>query len=228
MRPSDAVLTEICSSISGSGILGILVYGSLATDIYDPSSSDVDLISIAGVPRANRFMGVVQGIRVDVYTGSQAALERVFRRDARDNNNSVLYSFVRGRSLYDPRGIVFRLQTLATQIWHDGPAIPSLQEVNNLKNAMQNALMTADRLGLRANRSSEWREMAHIYSSRLLLECIYAYCRVYRLWASAIWEMLKWDDPRYCDILQILRLYLANPSLESRLEATKEIALACG
>jgi hypothetical protein len=228
MRPSDAVLIEICNSVSGSAILGIQVSGSFATDTYDPSSSDIDLISVAGVPRSDRFMGVTQGIRVDVYTGSQGDLERAFRRDARDNNNSLLYSFVRGRSLYDPQGIISHLKNLAVQIWHDGPASPSMEEASNLQNAMQKALVNAERLSLRAARSAEWREIAHIYSSKLLLECIFVYCRTHKLWASAIWEMLKWDDPRYCDVLQILRSYLANPSLESRLEATKEIALACG
>jgi predicted nucleotidyltransferase len=202
----------------------MLVYGSFATNSYEPSGSDIDLISIAEVPRSDRFMGVVQGIRVDVYTGTQADLERVFRRDARDNNNSLLYAFVRGRSLYDPQGIVSHLTNLATHIWHDGPASPSFEEAKNLQNAMQRALVNADRLELRANRSSEWREMAHIYSSKLFLECIYAYCRMHRLWASAIWEMLKWDDPRYCDVLQIIGSYLVNPSLKVRLEAAKEIA----
>jgi len=201
--------------------------GSFVTDTYDPSSSDIDLISVAEIPRSDRFMGVTQGIRVDVYTGIQADLERAFRRDARDNN-SVLYSFVRGRSLYDPQGIISHLKNLAAQIWHDGPASPDMEEEKNLQIAMQKALVNADRLSLRAARSAEWREMAHIYSSKLLLECIFVYCRIHKLWASAMWEMLKWDDPRYGDILRILRSYLANPSLESRLEATKEIALACG
>jgi len=216
MRPSDAVLIEICNSVFGSAILGILVSGSFVTDTYDPSSSDIDLISVAEIPRSDRFMGVTQGIRVDVYTGIQADLERAFRRDARDNN-SVLYSFVRGRSLYDPQGIISHLKNLAAQIWHDGPASPDMEEEKNLQIAMQKALVNADRLSLRAARSAEWREMAHIYSSKLLLECIFVYCRIHKLWASAMWEMLKWDDPRYGDILRILRSYLANPSLESRL-----------
>ena len=224
MRPSDDVLIEICSSVSGSRVLGILVCGSFATGTYDAGSSDIDLISIAGVARSGRFMGLVQGIRVDVYTGSQADLERALRRNARGNNNSLLYSFVRGRPLHDPQRMVSHLKRLAAQIWRDGPATPSLEEANNLKNAMQMTLVSANRLGLRADRSSEWRELAHIYSSKLLIECIDAYFRIHQLWASAIWEMLKWEDPRYCDILQIIRSYLTNPSLESRLEAAKEIA----
>jgi len=138
MRPSDAVLIEICNSVFGSAILGILVSGSFVTDTYDPSSSDIDLISVAEIPRSDRFMGVTQGIRVDVYTGIQADLERAFRRDARDNN-SVLYSFVRGRSLYDPQGIISHLKNLAAQIWHDGPASPDMEEEKNLQIAMQKA-----------------------------------------------------------------------------------------
>src|SRR5271166_2479310 len=224
MRPSDDVLVEISSSVSGSRALGVLVYGSFATDTYDPGSSDIDLISIAGVPRSGRFMGVVRGFRVDVYTGSQADLERALRRNTRGNNNSLLYSFVRGRSLYDPQGTVSGLKNLAAQIWRDGPAAAGLEEANNLQSAMQMTLMSADRLGLRTERSSDWREMAQIYSSKLFFQCIDAYWRIYRLWASAIWEMTKWDDPRYCDILRIVRSYLSNPSLESRLEATKDIA----
>jgi hypothetical protein len=182
------------------------------------------MILIAGVPRSGRFMGVVRGIRVDVYTSSQTELETALRRNTRGNNNSLLYSFVRGRSLSDPQGIVSHLKWLAAQIWREGPATPSLEETNKLKNAMQLSLVNADRLILRADRSSEWRELAHIYSSKLLIECIDTYFRIHQLWSSAIWEMLKWDDPRYCDILQIMRSYLTNPSLETRLKATKDIA----
>jgi hypothetical protein len=68
--------------------------------------------------------------------------------------------------------------------------------------------------------------MAVLHSGTVLVDSLFKYCRAKRLWASAVWEMLHWTDPKYHQILAILRRYLGNPSLESRLDAITAIAQA--
>jgi hypothetical protein len=211
--------------------LGVLLHGSFATGSSD-SNSDVDLICVTRSLQPRRIVHhFIDGREIGVFAGSRSQISNSFHTDTGDNNNFVLYAFVRGRAVIDHDGDVAELIREANRIWEQGPPIPAPEVRERVATSRQIIIGSLDRMTLRATRSPQWREMVDLFSARLFNDCFYQYCRMHRLWSSAIWEMLTWTDPRYEEILTVTRNYLSDPSLENRLQATRQLAeatlLAC-
>jgi predicted nucleotidyltransferase len=225
-------LLQIAEAVSDrDDTLGVLVYGSYASGSYQ-SDSDLDLICITRSSQPKQFRRFVNGREVDVHANSRVQITKIFYTDFGDNNNFVLHAFVRGQPLIDPDGDVAELIREAHRIWEQGPPNP-LQEVRQKIAANHRIIIAAaGRLTARSARSPQWCEVVQLLSGRFFLDCFYQYCRVHRLWSSGIWEMLTWTDPRYEELLTITRKYLNDPSLETRVQAIRQMAeatvIACG
>jgi hypothetical protein len=224
-RGEDEAFLEkiINSTLKSNETLGILLHGSFATH-SQAQGSDIDLICVTTTGPFARFLQSIEGSDLDVISASRTNIESRIRCQTPTNNNSILYAFVRGRSLLDRDGTIAALIYEATQIWGRGPTTPSQEEAQGIVASAQSSLQVADRLRIRAARSAEWLEIAHLRSSVLFIDCVHNFCRSQCLWSSAIWEILKWTDPRYEYLQAIMRGYLRAPSLENRLRAIRDIA----
>jgi predicted nucleotidyltransferase len=156
-RFNDGQRVAIAQRLSSSTeVLGVLLHGSCATGTSD-SASDVDLISVASVPRSTRLITTINGLRIDLYSSSPSEVEKAIRADLRTNNNSTLYGFVKGRTIIDRGGHVARLKVVAGNVWKAGPRRPSLEESGELDKWFLSVSTTVDRIRLRSSRSAEWR-----------------------------------------------------------------------
>jgi predicted nucleotidyltransferase len=226
MPTLDPLLVQTAEAVSDrDDSLGVLVYGSYASGSSSPDS-DLDLICVTRSGPARQFRRLVNGREVDVYANSRLQITRFFYSDFGDNNNFVLHAFVRGRPVIDPHGDVAELIREAHRIWEQGPPNPTQEGRQKIAANLRIIMGVSGRLATRATRSPQWREMVQVLSGRFFLDCFYQYCRVHRLWSSAIWEMLTWTDLRYEELLTIARQYLNDPSLESRLQAIQRLVEA--
>jgi predicted nucleotidyltransferase len=227
MSAFDSFLLQIVEAATDSeDTLGVLLHGSYATGSCD-SNSDVDLICVTRRSHPRRISHhFVNGREIGVLASSRPQITKSFLLDSGDNNNFVLYAFVRGRPVIDRNGDVAELIREANRIWEQGPPNPTPEVRERIASGRQIIIGSLNRWTARATRSPQWQEMVQLFSARLFNDCFYQYCRIHRLWSSAIWEMLTWTDPRYEEILTITRKYLSDPSLESRLQAIRQLAEA--
>lgn len=220
-RPS---LHDIADLVMKShDVVGLLVYGSYATGDPD-TGSDVDLICVTKSEGTRHFMMHFGEVAIDIYAGSRPLLEQSIRADLRTNNNFVLDAFAHGRSLVTVDGSTEALISLAKAIWRAGPQQPGLSERQSIASAVQKAAVAAKRFAIKAEKSREWREIARIRLSYLFLEVVHAYCRVHRLWASSLWEMLEWSNYQYQDLIAMCRKYLCANRFEDQAAALADIA----
>jgi hypothetical protein len=203
--------------------IGLLLYGSYGSE-ESYAGSDVDLICVTGTGRGRHYTVNVAGVTADVYANTRPSLEQLIRSDKSSNNNFVLYAFAHGRPLLDRDGGTEALMRLAAQIWEAGPSQPGPDERQAIATAIRKSLAAAAKFVKRAEGPPEWREMAHIDVGQLFVQTVYAYCRVHRLWASSLWRMFKWDDPKYADLLAMCKKYLRAQTFEERAAALTDIA----
>jgi predicted nucleotidyltransferase len=226
MSPDDSLISQIAEAITNpEETVGVLIHGSYATGLPYPDS-DVDVICLVKSEQRKRYIRSINGISVDLFAASRRHIDKIIHCDVPNNNNLVLYAFVRGRPIIDRNGSIVELIDIAGRVWAEGPAMPGQEERERLRTSSRIACAIAARMKTRSMRSREWGEMAHLHSGMLFYECVHAYCRIHRLWASAIWEMLKWSDARYDFLLAEIRGYLREPSLESRLRTIRHVAEA--
>ena len=227
MSAFDSFVLQVVEAVTDSAdTLGVLLHGSYASGSCD-SNSDVDLICVTRSRQPRRISHqVINGREIGVFASSRPQISESFHFDSGDNNNFVLYGFVRGRPVIDRSGDLADLIREANQIWQQGPPSPTPEFREKVAAGHQIIIGSLSRWTARATRSPQWREMVQLFSARLFNDCFYQYCRIHRLWSSAIWEMLTWTDPRYEEILKITQNYLSDPSLENRLQAVRQLAEA--
>jgi predicted nucleotidyltransferase len=219
-------LLRIAGAVSNpEETLGVLVHGSFATGAQT-LGSDIDLICVTKTSDFERHVEQVEGFEVDLCSGSRLSIQKQICSRLYTNNNSVLHAFAKGRPLLDVDGSLAGLAYEARQIWSKGPTHPTNEELDRLKTAARSASTEAARLAIRATRSAEWQEIASVRSSILFVDSVHNYCRTHGLWASAIWELLKWNDPQYGFLQTVIRGYLRAPSLANRLQAIRDLSEA--
>jgi Nucleotidyltransferase domain len=202
--------------------LGILVYGSCGRDHWH-NTSDFDLLCVSRHEQNRHLMMNCGEVAVDIFASTFSLLEQTIRSDIRTNNNFVLDAFVHGLPLDVGDGSAQVLSRLAKEVWEAGPLQPSLAEQQSIAGAVQKGLVAAKRFVIKSEWSPEWLEIAHIKCGYLFLEIVHAYCRVNRLWASAIWEMLMWNSPQYQDLNAMCRRYLRATSFADQLSALEDL-----
>jgi hypothetical protein len=205
--------------------LGVLIHGSFATG-GQARGSDIDLVCVTKTGNCERRVQQVDGFEVDSVSGSRSSVEKAIRSQLCTNNNSILYAFTNGRPLMDSDGSLAGLVYEARQIWTKGPTPPTNDELERIKAAARSASAEAARLAIRAARSSEWHEIASLRSSILFVDSVHNFCRTHELWASAIWELLKWSDTRYGFLQTVIWSYISAPSLANRLKAIQDLGQA--
>lgn len=223
MNSSEHLLAKVTRHIKDSqDVLGLLVYGSYAKGTFH-TLSDIDLICITKNQHNYQYMVVIDEVTVDVYASTFQLLEKSICSDLNTNNNFILDALNHGRPLASENGNLEALTTLAKEVWERGPSKPSILEQQSIAAALEKAVNTAKRFSIRINESLEFGEIAHIQMSYLFIQTVYAYCRINRLWASTIWEMLKWKDLQYMDLIALCRNYLKSNSFEERLSALRNL-----
>jgi predicted nucleotidyltransferase len=220
---TDSELLDLISRLNNfDEVHGVLVYGSHATGGAD-LRSDIDIILVTGGTRATQFITHLEGADLDVYSAPVSVLGKALETDNRTNNNFLLYAFSHGRSLLDRNGDVQQLLANGQRIWANGPVAPTREEQSQLRGAVVKSVYAATRLSARATQSLEWQAIAQMQCGFLFMQCVYSYCRVNRLWSSAIWEMLKWTDGRYEGLLAMSRSYLNGSTPDQRLSALRDL-----
>jgi hypothetical protein len=221
---TGATLADIARRVMASeDAVGLLAYGSSAIEEAD-SASDVDLVCVTKNHGSRHLMMTFGEAVVDIYASTRPLLEQSIRSDKRTNNNFVLNAFTHGRPLLVEDGSVAWLMSLAKAVWEAGPLQPGPPELRSIGSAVQKAALAARKFASRAEESPEWRELAHINMGYLFVQTVYAYCRVHRVWASAIPEMLRWTDPQYRSLIGMCRNYLRAELFEQRAIALNSIA----
>lgn len=223
---ANSLLTRIVAAVTAPHeTMGVLLHGSYGSRKPTPDS-DIDLICVLRNETRQRYIRSIEGFSVDLFAASHSEVNRIIHCDLVNNNNLVLYAFERGRPLIDPDGVIAELTDTAKRIWTAGPASPSAEEKQRIETSCRLAHAIAHRTPTRARRSQEWTEMANLHSATLFFDCLYAYCRIHRLWSCAIWEMLQWTDVRYAFLQEQIRTSLKHPSLDARADAIRQIAEA--
>lgn len=223
MESDHISLEDIAKLVTAShDPLGILVYGSCGRDHWH-AGSDIDLICVSRHEQNRHFMMTCGKVVADIYASTFSLLEQTIRSDIRTNNNFVLDAFVHGRPLDAGDGSAQALVSLAKEVWEAGPLQPGFAEQQSIAGAVQKALAAAKSFAMKSEWSPEWQEIAHIKCGYLFVEIMHAYCRLNRLWASAIWEMLACTSPQYQDLIAMCRRYLRAKSFEERLSALEDL-----
>ena len=223
---SDPVLRAVAGRLMPSqDLVGLLLYGSYASH-ERPPANDIDLICVSRSREDRHFLITHQSIVVDVYTSTESLLARFIKTDRCNNNNFVLDAFVHGRCLVSGNGTTECLVALAKEVWEAGPLQPGDAEQRKIATAVEKAAVAARHFGNKAERSQEWLGIAQLKLGHLFQEVVHAYCRIHRLWASSIWEMLEWPSPRYQDLNAICRRYLRAQLTEERVIALNTLAQA--
>lgn len=205
------------------GAVSLLVYGSYAAEATD-ADSDVDLICVTRGGGARHLLMNFGDAVLDIYAGPRALLEQAIRADNRANNNFVLTAFAHGRPLAAGDGGAEALANLARAVWEAGPARPDLQEQRALAVAVRKAAVAAKRFAVRADESPERRGVVNVNMSGLFVQVVHAYCRVHRLWASTLSDMLSWTGPQYLDLIAMCRRYVRAELFEERSAALCNLA----
>jgi Nucleotidyltransferase domain len=221
---TDPELRDLIYQLDGANdLVGAIVYGSHAAGHAD-ASSDIDLVLVTRDNHTRQFIQRFGTADLDVFAGPGPMLEKRMESDDRTNNNFILFAFAHGRGLFDRDGGVEQLLETGRRRWENGPVAPSQDEQRQLRAAVAKSVYAAARLTKRATQSLEWQSIAQIQCGYLFMQCVYGYCRANRLWSSAMWEMLKWSDPRYTELLGLCRSYLNSRSAEERFSALERIA----
>lgn len=215
-------VNDIAASIMKShDAVGLLMYGSAVTGI--DSAADVDVICVTRNKGHRHFITTVQHRVVDVYADTRESLKTSIGSDKRDNNNFILNAFVHGRSLFELDNSIDALSRVANEVWQAGPAAPTGNEIRAIEVALTKGLNAARSYATRADLSVESRGIATLSLGQIFLRAMYAYCRINRLWSSTVSDMLGWKDPRYAELINLIRQHFRAESVAEQLGIVNEL-----
>jgi hypothetical protein len=224
---SSAGLLLIADAAFQGSYHGLLLHGSQALGHAD-ENSDIDLVYVVPGGGKHQYACCVNGSHVDVYAATEASLLFSIEEDKPDNNNFLLRAFSHGQSLKDESGSLERLMLRARSIWQRGPVSSSYSERKSLISAIDKSSAAVRRLCARAELSDSGTEHAGLVAvqcAMLFFRLTYAYCRMRRLWASSIQEMLSWPDEPYAKLQQFCHAYLKAKSLREKMAVLDEFAI---
>jgi len=187
----DLELQEIVREISREpGVTGIIIHGSSAQGARD-SLSDIDVIAVLAGGSGSHESRLMHSRAVDVYRATVPELNSRLQAADPLNNNFVLNALVSGVIEHDVDGSTISLQEKARKIRDRGPQKMSTDEYVRTRKALHRMLASAEKWTLRARTSPEASFLAGFRRTQTMVQAIYLYHRVRRLWTSGLPQMLQ-------------------------------------
>jgi predicted nucleotidyltransferase len=222
--PIESVLRQIDEP---ANTIALLVYGSYARGTADPHS-DLDVIRIQRCGPQAQFYRWIEGIEVDVYSDTAAAIRRLLYARAKDNNNFLLNALVNSAICMDREECGAALVQEAKALWERGPE-PVPEREKEIRCASLLRLLNSTRhLVVRAGNSQEARLFAEMRLGDLFKNAVYSYMCLARRWTSSLRETVSWIRASDHELARKCDEFIQAKSLECRLAAAQEIvAAAC-
>ena len=187
----DPELQEIVRDISQErDVIGVIIHGSSAHGKGD-ELSDVDVLVVAASGPTIHESHLKYSRPIDVYMAAMPKLSVKLHAVDPLNNNFVLNALVSGNIKFDVNGSVASLQAEARKLWAKGPQQMSLTEYGRAEATLHRMLASAEKWTLRSAASDESRILAGFRRTQVMVQAIYLYHRVRRLWTSGLPQTLQ-------------------------------------
>lgn len=207
-----ARLVALLRAEFGDDLIGVLATGSRVYGTPGPTS-DLDAHVLIAAPRRQRRNFVLDGLEIELFINPPSQVRRYFA----DGRGHDPHMFAHGRALYDPQGVVARLQAEARQIWEAGPAPPDEPP------AWLERYFPADLLRDLADVGDD-EATASLLIAALVERLLATHYRLNRRWSAKAKRRLadldRWDR----DAAHLARGALAGGSLAERREAARLLA----
>lgn len=115
LQPLFTRLIDLLQAEFGADLLGVLVAGSY---IYGTptATSDLDTHVLIDRPQRRRRNILLDGLEIEMFINPPFRIAGYF-----DERGVTTHMFAFGRAIFDPQGIVARLQMQARMVWERGP-----------------------------------------------------------------------------------------------------------
>jgi hypothetical protein len=195
----------------GDALLGALATGSRIHGTPGPTS-DLDVHVVIDQPRRQRRNIVLDGVEIEMFINPPFQIQRYMA-----DGGSDIHMFAFGRAIYDPHGVIGRLQDQARAIWRAGP--PALAESAHWMPRYALADMLRDLTDLGADEAA-----ASLQIARIVDQLIETHCRLNRRWPGKpkrrLAELSGWSP----ELAQLAGAALACRPLAKRRAAVQGMA----
>ncbi|HEY2913942.1 MAG TPA: nucleotidyltransferase domain-containing protein [Candidatus Angelobacter sp.] len=220
----DLELREIVGEISRErNVRGVIVHGSSAQGERD-SLSDIDIIAVLASGSARHESRLIRARPVDVYMATVQELNSKLHANDPLNNNFVLNALVSGVIEHDVDGSAASLQEKAWKIRDRGPQKMSADEYVRTRMALQRMLASAEKWTLRSGSSAEAMLLAGFRRTQAMVQAIYLYHRVRRLWTSGLPQMLQSMKEQHRNAYDLWMRYVNSKAEDEQLMLLRSMA----
>lgn len=210
-------LPQIIASIENSfDAISIIVHGSRAVGAAD-EWSDIDILLVLHETSSAPLYEEIDGFPIDLTVGTLRSLRARMRRDSKRNANFILNALCAGKVWSDSEGHGAQLIKEAWQLRMSGPACPTEAELSDRLSYLQKLSTSVRRLSARAESRPDGPLLALMRCDTLMVESMYTYHRVHRLWASGLAPMVKRARLEAPRLYELWNLYALAPSLSEKL-----------
>jgi predicted nucleotidyltransferase len=175
----------------GDDLKGVLAGGSRLRGEAD-ANSDIDVVVVIGEPKRRRQNLTIDGVEVEMFVNPAFQMRRYFEQDRNNGRGLMPHLCLTGTVLFDPYGIVAKLQQEAREIWEAGPAPLTPREIWEYRYHTIDALLDIDDVKARDPAS------AGLLVSSLLPALIDRHYRISGRWLRKRKHLLndlsKWDS----------------------------------
>jgi hypothetical protein len=196
----------------GDELLGMLATGSRIHGTPGPTS-DLDVHVVIAQPRRQRRNIVLDGAEIEMFINPDFRVPIYFQ----DQHPGTIHMFAFGRAIYDPHGLVARLQDQARALWQAGP--PPYDHADLWTPRYGTADMLRDLTDL-----GEDEAAAGLQIARIVDQLIETHCRLNRRWPGKpkrrLSELATWAP----EAAQLARDALTGKPLAERRAAIERLA----
>jgi len=206
------------SIMSDHGIVGLLVHGSCATELWD-EWSDVDLIGITEdrtIRKKKTYVFEVGSRRIELCVAPYHMMLLSLSYANSTNANLFLNAFVKGASLRDPVSVIGRLQQRAETVWQGGPTPMATAEFDRYERLLEKQM--------RRCRNHEFAKASfdsrlyEIMVEQIFPHLIVAYARSVRIWTSSLPETMQFFRFLVPDFYIICEQFLSTQDVHRKLD----------
>jgi predicted nucleotidyltransferase len=187
----EAELRKIARVISEEpDVIAVIIHGSSA-HIKCDELNDVDVLVVVAKGPIIHETRLTYSRPLDIYMGTEVELNAKLHTVDPLNNNFVLNALISGSIKFDINGSATCLQAEARKLWAKGPQAMSMAEYKRAQTALHRMLASAEKWTLRSAASAEARIVAGFRRTQVMVQAIYLYHRVRRLWTSGLPQTLQ-------------------------------------
>jgi len=176
----------------------------------------VDLILIRRSGPVVEQRRTVLNTEVEIYAGTLQDLRQRLLRDHPLNNNFIMNALREGVVYLDRTGAAALLMADAKAVWKAGPRAMPAAEAEEARKALDKMLQAAKRLSGRSSTSRQAELLAEMRSHQVVVQSVYLYHRVRRLWTAGFPEMLTRLEAENSALYALWTQYVEARSQEER------------